>query len=137
MSAATTTGPDVDAIRSIVERWAEAVQRCDLEGAVAHHSDDVVMFDVPPPQHGNRGLEAYTASWPTFFDWVRSGARFEVDELHVEAGTDLALAWALLRCGTDDDLAADPDRRLRLTLGLRRQDEGWAIVHEHHSFTQR
>jgi ketosteroid isomerase-like protein len=31
-------------------------------------------------------------------------------------------------------LAADPERRLRLTLGLRKQDRRWVVAHEHHSF---
>ena len=27
-----------------------------------------------------------------------------------------------------------PDRRLRLTIGLRRHDDRWVVTHEHHSF---
>lgn len=36
--------------------------------------------------------------------------------------------------GTPEELAAHPDRRLRLTLGLRREDDRWLVAHEHHSF---
>jgi hypothetical protein len=32
------------------------------------------------------------------------------------------------------DLAAHPEKRLRLTLGLRKQDGRWVVAHEHHSF---
>lgn len=125
------------AIRSVIEGWAAAVQASDLNAVCDHHSEDVVMFDVPPPEEGVRGMTAYRAAWPGFFDWVRGGARFELVELDVTAGSDVAYAWALLRCGTDDELQSDPSRRLRLTLGLRRADAGWRIAHEHHSFTQR
>jgi ketosteroid isomerase-like protein len=126
----------VNDIRTMIERWAMSVQRCDLDGVLAHHGDDVVMFDVPPPEKGVRGLSEYTATWPAFFDWVRTGARFEIDELQVEVGGDVAFAWGLLRCGTDDELTRDPGRRLRLSLGLRKRSGSWEIVHEHHSFTQ-
>ena len=132
----TDTGPETNEIRAVIVDWAAAVMRCDLDGVVAAHGDDIVMFDVPPPHDGIRTLGDYTDAWPPFFEWIRAGARFEIDELHVEAGTDVAFAWALVRCGTDDDLAAHPERRLRLTLGLRRGAGSWEILHEHHSFAQ-
>jgi ketosteroid isomerase-like protein len=63
-------------------------------------SGDIVKFDVPPPDAGVRGLEAYRGTWPPFFDWQRSGGSFEIDELDITAGEDVAYAWALLRCAT-------------------------------------
>lgn len=42
--------------------------------------------------------------------------------------------WALLRCGTAEELERDPEHRLRLTVGLRRQDGHSVVAHEHHSF---
>ncbi|MEV4116240.1 hypothetical protein [Nonomuraea sp. NPDC049695] len=36
-------------IRTLIERWAEAVHRGDLEGVAADHAGDIVMYDVPPP----------------------------------------------------------------------------------------
>ena len=53
------------------------------------------------------------------------------------AGGDVAFAHALLRCGTPDELGADPTRGLRLTIGLRKQADEWTVAHEHHSFTSR
>lgn len=132
----TATERDAE-VRTLIEQWVAAVASCDHDGVCAHHGDDIVMFDVPPPEAGARGSAAYAATWPPFFEWLRNGARFELLELHVETGMDVAFAWALLRCGTDDDLRSDPDRRLRLTLGLHRRAGSWEILHEHHSFTQR
>ncbi|QIG45515.1 SgcJ/EcaC family oxidoreductase [Nocardioides anomalus] len=121
-------------IEQLVRAWASAVHEGDLDAVLAHHADDVVMFDVPPPHDGVRGLAAYAGTWPPFFAWQASGAVFEVVELDVTAGADVAYVWALLRCGTPEELAAVPERRLRLTLGLRREDGGWVVAHEHHSF---
>jgi ketosteroid isomerase-like protein len=55
----------------------------------------------------------------------------------VTADGDVAFAWALLRCGTPDELERDPAARLRLTIGLRRQSGRWIVTHEHHSFPDR
>jgi uncharacterized protein (TIGR02246 family) len=125
---------DASHIRSLIERWAEAVHAGDLQAVVADHADDIVMFDVPPPHQGVRGIGAYRDVWPPFFEWQRQGASFEIVELDVTAGEDVAFAWALLRCGTSDELERDPENRLRLTIGLRRQDGRWVVSHEHHSF---
>jgi ketosteroid isomerase-like protein len=113
------------------------VQQGDLDGICDRHSRDIVMFDVPSAEEGVRGLDAYRAVWPDLLDWVRAGARFELVELNVIAGHDVACAWALLRCGSDDELQLAPSRRLRLTFGLRRDEDGWRVTHEHHSFTHR
>ncbi|MGW8950327.1 YybH family protein [Streptomyces sp. NPDC055709] len=125
---------DEEQIRTLIEDWAAAVHAAEIEGVLAHHSDDIVMFDVPPPFEGVRGIDAYRASWPPFFDWQRQGASFEIVSLDITAGDDVAYAHALLRCGTPRELAEQPDLRLRLTLGLRKERGGWVVAHEHHSF---
>ena len=121
-------------IRGLIERWAAAVHAGDLDGVLADRTADIVMFDVPPPHDGVRGLDDYRATWPPFFEWQASGATFEILELDVTAGDDVAFARALLWCGTAAERAAHPERRLRLTLGLRKEDGRWRVAHEHHSF---
>jgi uncharacterized protein (TIGR02246 family) len=121
-------------IRDLIERWVTAVHTGDMDGVLADHADDIVMFDVPPPQDGVRGIDAYRETWPPFFRWQAGGAVFELVSLDVTAGDDVAFAHALLRCGTADELAREPEKRLRLTLGLRRGNGRWVVSHEHHSF---
>jgi uncharacterized protein (TIGR02246 family) len=121
-------------IRALLERWVDAVHRGDIEQVLADHADDIVMFDVPPPHQGVRGIDAYRATWPPFFEWQAAGAVFELESLEVTAGEDVAWAWALLRCGSPADLAGAPERRLRLSVGLRKAGGGWVVAHEHHSF---
>ncbi|BCI54604.1 hypothetical protein NIIDNTM18_38820 [Mycolicibacterium litorale] len=128
---------DETAIKDLITRWVDAVGNCDLDGVLVDHAPDIVMFDVPPPDDGIRGLDAYRDSWPAFFDFQRSGAVFELLELDITAGQEVAFAWALLRCGTPADLAANPDTRLRLTIGLRKDNGRWRVTHEHHSFCLR
>jgi uncharacterized protein (TIGR02246 family) len=125
---------DEAAITALIHRWAKAVHDGDLDTVLTDHSPDIVMFDVPPPDDGVRGLPAYRETWPPFFEWQRTGASFEIVELAVTAGADVAFAHALLRCGTADEFEQHPERRLRLTIGLRKLDGRWVVTHEHHSF---
>jgi len=125
---------DETQIRALIEGWARAVREGDLDGVLADHSDDIVMFDVPPPDNGVRGIDAYRATWPPFFTWLKQGAVFDLLSVDVTAGDDVAFAHALLRCGSPEQLTADPANRLRLTVGLRRERGRWVVAHEHHSF---
>jgi uncharacterized protein (TIGR02246 family) len=125
---------DETRIRALIERWAAAVHAGDLETVLDDHAADIVMFDVPPPYDGVRGLDAYRDTWPGFFEWQARGASFEIVSLDVTVGGDVAYAHALLRCGMPEELEANPANRLRLTLGLRKEQGRWVVAHEHHSF---
>ena len=122
------------AIREVIDAWASAVRAKDIDGVLAHHTEDVLMFDVPPPV-AVRGISAYRETWPPFFRALTEGmAAFDITELLVTADDKVAFATALLRCGSRDELAKDDTPRLRLSIGLREVDGFWKIAHEHHSF---
>jgi uncharacterized protein (TIGR02246 family) len=129
-----TATTDEQQIRNLIERWAAAVHKGDMATVLADHDPDILMFDVPPPEQGVRGIEAYRETWPGFFAWQASGAVFEIESLDVTAGRDVAFASALLRCGTPEQFEREPEQRLRLTIGLRKADGRWVVIHEHHSF---
>jgi uncharacterized protein (TIGR02246 family) len=122
------------AVRCVIEDWASAIRARDIGGVVARHTDDVLMFDVPPPV-AVRGIAAYRETWPPFFRAMTAGdAAFDIVELNVTASDTVAFATALLRCGTAEELAKHSAPRLRVTLGLRNVNGAWSIAHEHHSF---
>jgi uncharacterized protein (TIGR02246 family) len=128
---------DEQQIRDLIERWATAVHDGDISTVLAEHASDIVMFDVPPPERGVRGIDAYRQTWPGFFRWQASGAVFDIESLDVTAGADVAFAYALLRCGTPAEFERDPEQRLRLTIGLRKIGDRWIVTHEHHSFSDK
>ncbi len=119
-------------VRQLIERWAAAVRARDIEGAVAAHAPDILMFDVPPPLQ-LRGTDDYRDSWPALFEWFGNEGRFDLDELDVVAGRDVAYAHAIVNCaGVNPDGSEDPTV-VRLTVCLRKIDGAWTITHEHHS----
>jgi ketosteroid isomerase-like protein len=131
----TEQGGSADSqIKAIVEAWAEAVRRHDLTGILAHHDQDLVMFDVPPPLQ-SKGMAEYKKTWDLFFKYHKPSQAFDIEELAVTAGADVAFAVAIMRCGsgTFAGPAGKDGFLFRLTIGLRRVEGDWRIVHEHHS----
>jgi uncharacterized protein (TIGR02246 family) len=125
---------DETAITALLEAWADAVRRHDVPGILAHHDADIVMFDVPPPLQC-KGLAAYEQTWELLFRYHKPGTAFDIETLTVTAGEDVAFAVAIMRCGPDSSSdPADKDGfQFRLTVGLRKVEGSWRILHEHHS----
>ena len=48
----TSTTSDHAGVRRVIGDWHRVIVRGDLEGVVAAYTDDIVMFDVPPPERG-------------------------------------------------------------------------------------
>ena len=124
---------DEQEIRALIERWAAAVHAGDMEGVLADHAADIVMFDVPPPDDGVRGLDAYGETWPPLLR-VAGAGRVVRDRPPRRDGRHprrLRPRPAALR--DPRELDGNPEHRLRLTLGLRKEGR-WIVAHEHHSF---
>jgi ketosteroid isomerase-like protein len=121
-------------IRAIVEAWADAVRRHDLPGILAHHDNDIVMFDVPPPLQ-SRGMDEYRKTWDLFFRYHKPQQAFDIEELAITAGEDVAFAVVIMRCGSGTSSAPSEQAGFlfRLTIGLRNIEGNWLITHEHHS----
>jgi uncharacterized protein (TIGR02246 family) len=123
---------DEAAIRKIVEDWASAVRNRDLPAVMRNHSTDILMFDVPPPFQ-SKGIEAYRKTWDLFFSCAGDPAAFNIKEMNVTVGDNVAFVTAAMRCAEREAGGEDIDLDFRLTIGLRKIDGNWVIVHEHHS----
>jgi ketosteroid isomerase-like protein len=121
-------------IKAIVEAWADAVRRHDFPAILAHHEQNIVMFDVPPPLQ-SRGMDEYRKTWDLFFRYHKPSQAFDIEELAITAGEDVAFAVAIMRCGsgTSSGPAEQGGFLFRLTIGLRQIDGNWVITHDHHS----
>jgi uncharacterized protein (TIGR02246 family) len=127
-----TDSEDTAAVRTVVESWLAAVRRRDIAGILQNHSPDIVMFDVPPPFQ-SRGIEAYRKTWDLFFSWSSDPIAFDVTEMSITAGADVAFAVAAMRCAGPGANGEPESLDFRLTVGLRKIDGRWTITHEHHS----
>lgn len=119
-------------IRALVEDWASAVRHKDMPAVLRHHSSDVVIFDVLPPFQ-SKGIEAYAKTWDLFFAWAREPVLYDIKDMSVTAGSDVAFVFAEMRCSGTEANGEAVELDFRLTIGLRKIDGQWTVVHEHHS----
>ena len=132
MSEQQNSMKDELAIRNLVENWASAVRRKDLSGILRNHSESMLMFDVPPPVQ-IKGIEAYEKSWDLFFSWSHDPVVFDIGEMSITAGNDVAFVTTVMRCAGTEANGGDIELDFRLTVGLRKIDDQWIVMHEHHS----
>ncbi|HEX2933112.1 MAG TPA: nuclear transport factor 2 family protein [Candidatus Binatia bacterium] len=132
MGPSNNPATDEAAIRTLVENWAGAVRARDLDGILANHSADMLMFDVPPPLE-SKGIEAYRKTWDLFFSWSDDPVVFEFNSMDITAGDDVAFVTALMRCSGTEKNGEKIALEFRLTIGLRKVGGQWTITHEHHS----
>jgi ketosteroid isomerase-like protein len=125
---------DEQAIKKLLEDWAAAVRRHDLPAILAHHDSEMVMFDLPPPLQC-KGIAAYEDTWDLLFQFHKPGTAFDMRELSVTAGSDVAFVVAIMWCGPNSSTNPKDNNGFpfRLTVGLRKVDGQWRITHEHHS----
>jgi uncharacterized protein (TIGR02246 family) len=131
-SARENSSQDEMEIRALIERWVAAVRAQDREAIRAEHDPEILMFDVPPP-FSLQGLEEYMATWELFFSRTERAASFGLRDVQVTAGNDVAFATATGGCVDFDASGKEEQLQFRLTMGFRKIDGHWRIVHEHHS----
>ena len=119
-------------IRELIERWAKAVREENRAAIAADHDPGILMFDVPPP-FLSRGLVEYMATWETFFASSEKPVGFAFHDVEVTCGQDVAFATAIGQCVNIETKGKREPLDFRLTMGLRKIDGRWRVVHEHHS----
>jgi ketosteroid isomerase-like protein len=72
-----------DEVRRIVENWARAVSTGDRKAILAHHADDLLMFDFPDVV---RGIEDYDRTWDFFYANPRGRIVYAPSQMAVVAG---------------------------------------------------
>jgi len=127
-----TLSKDEKDIRALIARWAKAVRAGNMAGIRADHDSEILMFDVPPPL-ASRGLEAYMATWEPFLSWSETPVTFDLRDVKVTAGKDVAFATAIGRCRGGDANGPREELEFRLTICFRKTDRSWRVIHEHHS----
>lgn len=131
-SVPRTEAPEESNVRLLIENWAQAVRNEDYAGILAYHSTELLMFDVPPPFE-SKGLAAYRKTWDLFYTMQPRPIRFDIQHMDVVAGSDVAFVSASMQCDETDENGKRTNLDFRLTVGLRKIDGRWTILHEHHS----
>jgi ketosteroid isomerase-like protein len=135
MTSSTIARRDEAEIRELIGEQAIAMQARDAERLLtARYAPEIVKFDLAPPlQHTGPELldVSRLQSWFAGFD---GPIDYEIRDLTVTAGEDVAFAHSLNRLSTTPHGATEKfDLWFRATVCLRKIDGAWRITHEHNS----
>lgn len=127
---ATQQAVDEAAIRRHIDKLVEGIRTGDLEGLRPLFTTDMVSFDVEPPlQHV--GVDAKMKNWAGVFTVYQTPISYEVRDLTVTVGDDVAFVHSLNRLsGTLKNGTATSGFWVRYTSGLRKIDGHWLIAHD-------
>ena len=117
-------------VRAVLEEWAAATRQGRRDEILKHHSANLVIFDVLPPMKYDNS-ESYRRSWEEWQPDIKGEAFFNLENLTITAGSDVAFAHSLISCG-----GTLPDGRtfqdlVRATFCLRKVDDSWVVEHQH------
>lgn len=120
-------------IRQLIEERAAAVAAKDAKAMVAHNAPTIVEYNLAPPlRQPSQGQDPTPVEkWLATF---HGPMNMEIRDLEVTVGADVAFATSL-NCLTATPLGETESFSLwfRVTLGLRKIDGRWLVVHEHES----
>ena len=117
-------------IRDLISVFGGAFQARDVEGVMSIFADDVVSFDLAPPLQ-SLGANALRDNWRTTFASFDGPVVFDITELVVHVGDDVAFSHSVTRTTETLTIGKRIERCLRWTACWRKYDERRLVVHEH------
>jgi ketosteroid isomerase-like protein len=117
-------------IASLLDERSRAIHDKDIDRLLAFYSDDIVYFDVVPPLRyvGAAALRERFLDW--FARW-QGAIDQKIEDLHVTASVDVAVAHMLIRAGGTLADGAEVGYWVRSTSSFRLREGSWLIAHEH------
>lgn len=126
----TTSTLVQDQIRETIQDLGSAIGAKNAERAMSCYAPDALNFSLAPPLRSAppnaAELESWFATWEGLID-------IEVKDLWIMAEGEIAMATSLNRMTGVKTDGETVDLWYRATLGLRKIDGRWMIVHEHES----
>ncbi|CAN5359457.1 hypothetical protein BH10PSE3_BH10PSE3_16180 [soil metagenome] len=125
----TDSNADEATILALMDSWAAALRAKDAGGVTACQADDMVLYSLAPPLVGKscaRWLQAWFGTWDGPIGYAFA-------DLTVAASGEVGFVHGLSHMSgrkTDGEIV---DLWFRVTLGLRKRDGAWTVVHEHES----
>lgn len=127
----TTQEQDRLEIAALLGRRTEALAARDAAASITMFAEDAARYTLAPPLAHTGADAAQVAEWIATFDGPIGR---ELHDPQIIIGDDVAFVHGLGSLTATPAGVPDPFTLwFRLTLGLRRVDERWVVVHEHES----
>jgi uncharacterized protein (TIGR02246 family) len=129
VAMATQYVTDKAEIRQRIDTLVEAIRAMDIESVMSSFTPDLVSFDIEPPlQHV--GADAKRKNWARAFSMYQRPLGYEVRDLAITAGDDVAFAHSLNRISGTLKNGQRNDAWVRWTGCLKKIDGRWLIAHD-------
>jgi ketosteroid isomerase-like protein len=94
MTTASDTATNTDQIRALIQDRVRAIDEKDVEALVAKAAPGIISFDALPPLQrvGSKAIRTRLQEW---FGGYDGPIGYEVRDLHITAGDDIAFAHYL------------------------------------------
>lgn len=129
---ATNHTMDEADVRRRLDQLVEAIRARDLERLKSMYAPGVVTFDVEAPLR-RVGAEAKQGNWAAAFAVIQPPIHYEVRDLTIAVGDDLAFAHGFGRLGGTLGGRRTDGFWVRVTFCLRKIEGAWLVVHDHAS----
>jgi uncharacterized protein (TIGR02246 family) len=118
-------------VRELTRRWLEAVHSRETAAVMACYADDVIAYDLFAPTKVT-GAAAYQKNFETWFACCKNGPpSYEIKELDVVAGDDVAFCRSLNRMTGPNSEGKEEESWIRVTVCFQKRGGEWKVVHEH------
>ncbi|MGE5563591.1 MAG: YybH family protein [Bacillota bacterium] len=124
---------ETEAVAAAIARRIDAMERHDAAAAVALLDPLVVAFEVAGPLEVPPEQARDAAANQAWLDSFASGPKVEVSDARIYAEGSIAFCHSLHRLTGTTKGGREIDIAMRSTLGLRKTDGEWLIVHAHTS----
>lgn len=121
---------DEQAIRQMMAEWSRAVETKDVDAIVADYTPETVQYDAIPP-YKTVGPEGIRKSWEGCLPHFPDSFRSEHRDVVVHVLGDTAFAYGMHHFAPTPADHPCGMTWMRVTLGFRRIDGAWKVVHEH------
>ncbi len=89
-------------IRELIDNWAKAFRAKDIDGIMSIYAPDIVSFDAIARLQF-KGADAYRKHWEACLSFCQGPIIFEIRDMNIATGDDVAFAHCLNRCGGTDE----------------------------------
>jgi ketosteroid isomerase-like protein len=124
---------DEHLIRGVIEARIAAMAAGDATAAVAMLAPDLVAFELTGPLRLPPAQAADAAAMQAWLDSCDGPVEAQISDLHIHVAGDVAFCHSLNRLRATRRGGQRVDFWMRSTLGLRKRDGEWTIVHGHTS----
>ncbi len=123
---------DEAAIQRLLDDGIRSVRSKNIEGVMSLYAQEVVSFDIVPPLRYIEA-DAFRKIWEEVFSSFQGPIDYEMHDLHITAGDDVAFSHSLNRLSGTLTTGQQTDLWLRWTACFRKINGKWLIVHHQNS----